>query len=293
MRLWRKLYSSILESERFMDLPLEAKVLFFLLVAAQDDTGYYPWERMKVRHLVAACGWSESEATRHAESLARGKMATWKEGGIILHNGAELNGRARGDRTPFSYRRSSDTVIPVTVSDIPTTDIDGPVTVSGPTESRVEKIKEKSREEEIKEEIKAKKPSEKKPWDSPDWFRPLADLSGYTQRDHSRRAELISITCAEVGVDKAELILAFAAYYKAHRHEHGWADPVATLRGRPLSIQIQKLLNSGGRRDGKPWQDTKQRYDDSVANPAEKEKLRKYLAGAATPGSRLPDETPL
>lgn len=105
MRPWRKLHSTILESERFMDVSLESKVLFFLLVAAQDDSGYYPWERMKIRHLVTSCGWSEAIALKHAESLVAGGMATWEEGGIVLRNGKILNGPSRDDRKPFLYDR--------------------------------------------------------------------------------------------------------------------------------------------------------------------------------------------
>ena len=117
MRPWRKLHNTILESERFMDMPSEAKVLFFLLVVAQDDSGYFPWERLKVRHLVASCSWTDQEAHNHAQALVDGDMASWGEGGIILRNGETLNGQPRDDRKPFLYQRHP--------TDTPVTDNDG------------------------------------------------------------------------------------------------------------------------------------------------------------------------
>ena len=90
-----------------MDVPLEAKALFFLLVAAQDDSGYYPWERMKVAHLVATCGWSTEQARQHAESLVQGGMAAWKDGGLVLRNGETMNGNPKSDRQPFLYQRQT------------------------------------------------------------------------------------------------------------------------------------------------------------------------------------------
>ncbi|MDZ4248653.1 MAG: hypothetical protein U0990_00995 [Candidatus Nanopelagicales bacterium] len=102
---------------------MEAKVLFFLLVAAQDDTGYFPWERMKVRTLVATCSWTFEQATIHARTLVDGGMASWEEGGIVLRNGQALNGQNRSDRQPLFYQRST-TDIPVTDSGIPVTPLE-------------------------------------------------------------------------------------------------------------------------------------------------------------------------
>lgn len=142
MRPWRKLYSSILESERFADVPPEAKVLFFLLVAAQDDTGYYPWERLKIRRLTAACSWSEDRARAYAQALVDGGMASWDAGGIILRKGQSLNGHPRDDRKPFLYQRHA-TDMSVAVSGQPT-----PVTVLREMiETETERETEREKEE--------------------------------------------------------------------------------------------------------------------------------------------------
>ncbi len=146
MRPWRKLHSSILESERLMDVSSDAKVLFFLLVTAQDDTGYYPWERMKVRHLVTVCGWTEQQAKIYADALVARGLATWEGQGIVLRKGSELNGQPRDDRKGVVYQRSTTDTHPIT-GDIPVTVSDSQLPVSDVLEEEEDKRKRRGREE--------------------------------------------------------------------------------------------------------------------------------------------------
>ena len=89
----------------------------------------------------------------------------------------------------------------------------------------------------------------KKSWEPPEWFRPLTELPGYKQRDHSARAATLAAACSEAGADVTEVVADFAAYYRTARITNGWSDPVAVLNGRPLTIQISQVLRKGGHRD--------------------------------------------
>ena len=82
-------------------------------------------------------------------------------------------------------------------------------------------------------------------WEVPDWWTPLTPLHGYAHRDHTKTATIISETCSEAGVDKANVVSQFAEYYQLKRLVHGWKDPVVALRN-TLEIQIRKTRNGTG-----------------------------------------------
>ena len=84
-----------------------AFLLFFLLVAVQDDEGYYPWTPQAVRRLTISRTWSFEESTELANELVAAGMAWWDEGatGIVLDRGEELNGKLRKDREALIYRK--------------------------------------------------------------------------------------------------------------------------------------------------------------------------------------------
>ena len=231
MRPWRKLHSSILESERFADTPLEAKVLFFLLVVAQDDSGYYPWERMKIKHLIAACDWTEAQARKHAQSLVEHGLAMVEKGGIVLHNGEVLNGCPRGDRKPFLYQRQP---------------FDIPVTV---TDSHRHAI-ETETETEYRGDDR-NRPS----WTPPEWFVPLTTLSGYKNTNHSKAAKGIEAACVESGANVVWVVLGFAKEWPTLKLKYRWNDPVSTLKGKPLEIAINNSKNGGNNATTQPDED--------------------------------------
>ena len=105
-RSWRKLHVKVIDSERAPRLSDSAFTLFFLLVAAQDDEGYYPWTPQAVRRLTISRTWSLEEAKEFANELVAEGMAWWDEGatGIVLDRGEELNGRPRLTRAALTYR---------------------------------------------------------------------------------------------------------------------------------------------------------------------------------------------
>ncbi len=106
-REWRKLFLTILDSERFATLSDGATCLLFLLIVAQDDTGYYPWEPAKIKHLVTGRPWSLEDTNRHAEELEGVGLISRRDNGFYLRNGEELNGNPRPDRPSFLYPRST------------------------------------------------------------------------------------------------------------------------------------------------------------------------------------------
>ena len=107
MRSWRKLYSSILESDQCANLSDGAWSLLTILIVAQDDSGFYPWTPTRVRRVTAARpAWSHDVATAHAEELVSSGIAEWVDGGILLGTGKELNGIPRMDVEPEYYPRT-------------------------------------------------------------------------------------------------------------------------------------------------------------------------------------------
>ena len=107
MRTWRKLYLKVIDSERAPQLSDSAFLLFFLLVAVQDDEGFYPWTPQAVRRLTISRTWSFEQTTELANELIAAGMAFWDEDskGIVLHRGEELNGLPRKFSAVLTYRK--------------------------------------------------------------------------------------------------------------------------------------------------------------------------------------------
>lgn len=120
-------------------LSLEAAWLFILLIAAQDDTGWWPWTRVKVQRLTIGRGWSYESATEYAGELVKADIALWVEGGLLLLKGEKLNGHHRNDVKREVYDR-----IPGRSRESPATDT--------PRIRCVDARAEKSRVEESREE---------------------------------------------------------------------------------------------------------------------------------------------
>lgn len=207
MRPWRKIHQSVLESRRFAELSDGAACLFFLLVIGQDDVGWYPWERLKIRRLTVARQWTDADADRFATELVTVGMAEWAEGGLMLHRGADLNGRFRRDVTPLVYERGDEEALPPAIV-----------------------------EPDIAETPKTAKSS----WTAPDWYRPMTDLAGYKKIDHSRHAASVEAACKEAGVSPADVVKIFAEDYPKIRFSYSWTDPSSALKGKPLMIAIKQ-----------------------------------------------------
>ena len=227
MREWRKLHSSLIESARLASLSDSAAILFCLLVAAQDDTGWYPWEPTKIRRLTLARPWSTDQTLEYARELVNAGMASFEEGGILLRKGKDLNGHPRKDVAALIYSRD------VNVTSTP----------------RYESVSlEKSRVEKSRVEIPnpPTRQSKGSSWTPPEFYKPLTLLSGYKQINHGQHAKTITNICNEAGVDAAAVVSQFAGQYDMLKYQYGWSDPSAVLRNRVLAIAISEVKNGKG-----------------------------------------------
>lgn len=142
MRVWRKLYGSILESSGISSLSDQAALLLTFLIAAQDDTGYYPWDPTKIKRLTITRAWSADKIQIMAKELCKAGITKFEEGGIILVNGAKLNGKPRKGVAEDRYSRNTPTQSSLQPDDSLTTATQQPVALE---KSRVERV-EQSRE---------------------------------------------------------------------------------------------------------------------------------------------------
>lgn len=225
MRTWRKLHASILDSADIANLSDGAVVLLTLLIAAQDDSGYYPWNPTKIKRLTITRSWDSKQTSVIAQELCSAGIARFADNGIILLNGQKLNGKPRKDVEDDLYSRAA-------MSTPREHDVDATL-----LQSRVEK----SREEESRRE--GMQGGTQPVWTPPDWFVPLTLLSGYKTKNYGRQAEGILAACAESGAVVEEVIAGFAHEWPTLKLRYNWHDPVATLRGQPLRIAIEKSVN--------------------------------------------------
>jgi hypothetical protein len=249
LREWRKLHSSLIESARLASLSDSAAILFCLLVAAQDDTGWYPWEPTKIRRLTLARPWSIDQTLEYARELVNAGMASFEEGGILLRKGKDLNGRPRKDVAALLYSRD------VNVTSTPRYES---VSLE---KSRVEKSRvEKSRVEIPNPPTKQSKGSS---WTPPEFYKPLTLLSGYKKINHSQHAKMISNICDEAGVDAGLVVSQFASQYDILKYKYGWSDPSAALQTRSLAIAISDVKKGGGKTNTGQTNGSKTRNPDA------------------------------
>lgn len=229
MRQYRKIESAILTSARLSRVSDSAKWLFVLLLVAQDDEGKYPWTKPRINALIATTDWDISRTETLLSELSQSGITVLKDGFVFLRNGAEKNG------TPSNSKKWVDLYPPMSELG----------TESEPSRNRVANDSiEKSRVDlDLDPPIV---PLKKKNWEPPDFYVPLTKLPGYRETDHSKHADLLKIACVEAGVDVLQVVESFTTQYPVLRHQYGWHDPSAVLKGRVLAIQIQQALN--GRR---------------------------------------------
>ena len=177
MRTWRKLYLKVIDSERAPLLSDSAFLLFFLLVAVQDDEVFYPWTPQAVRRLTISRTWSFEESTELANELVAAGMASWDEGatGIILDRGEELNGRPRLTRAALTYRNR-----PVLPHETPQEALGTEVDRRLPLADRrppIDKDKDKDKEEEEETDREAEGETEESDTDLQ--IHPKGDILGH------------------------------------------------------------------------------------------------------------------
>jgi hypothetical protein len=105
-------------------------------------------------------------------------------------------------------------------------------------------------------------------FDYPDWFQPLVGLKGFKATAHKNAIISVREGCEEAGVNEADIVLAFADYYRdGGRATNGWSDPVAALV-RTLPVQINKTRKPTNRPPPKVFSVNSQ---DFVAMKAEQD----------------------
>ena len=222
----------------------EARELFFLLIVAQDDTGFYPLDEVKIQTLLA---------TRPSRQRDVNVVLTWcneleevglvkvEDGGVTLTKGAEKNGIPRKDVGPFLYERVSHV-------NVTSTSREQHVAKSRVEKSREEKKRGEERGSAEGEAVSPPTPSRQGKIDPPhpDWWEPMTRLQGYKPGQHTSALDTIRAACESYEVDAAEVVAAFALYYPVGRVKHKWKDPVKALT-KTIEIQIAKILQA---RDG-------------------------------------------
>ena len=106
MREWRPLHRGIITSDKLGVVGDAAFRLFMYLLVAQDDDGNYPWTRIKRNTLTVGTGWSDTEAVALADELVAAGLCEIDGEMLQIVNGAEMQGKRRGDVKAFRYEQS-------------------------------------------------------------------------------------------------------------------------------------------------------------------------------------------
>jgi len=111
MRDWRKLYSSIITSEKLASVSIDARWLWTLLMVAQDDEGKFPWTPAKVKGLIAGTPWTSEQAAALRTELAESGLCNDSASALLLEGGETLNGTPSNARRAFLYEIDSRAVM--------------------------------------------------------------------------------------------------------------------------------------------------------------------------------------
>lgn len=210
---WRKIYASVITSEKLSECSFEARWLWLLLCLNQDNEGKNWATAVKLKSLIVSTDWSvDYVLSTLMPELAQNQLATIDGNFINVVQGAKKNG------TPPNARKSY-----ILTDDTPD--------AHRMRVARVEHVTSQ-KEKEIKKEIKKEILVDQR-------FTPLVPLKGY--RNISQKSIKIIVTAAEQeNVSVEDLINSFAKYYPVGVIKHRWKDPVASLI-RSIDIQIRKL----------------------------------------------------
>jgi len=149
MRLWRKLFGSITESEKAGQISDGALLFWMFLVAKQDDQGRLPYHKTFMKVLCASRDWPWSTIEGFCQELITVELVSLDGKFIFITKGSELNGAPDKRIPPMLYPEANH--VETFIDNVPTqfelssNDV--------PTLYRVEESKvEESKEEESKEE---------------------------------------------------------------------------------------------------------------------------------------------
>jgi hypothetical protein len=103
MREYRKLYASIVVSEKLANVSTDARWLWVLLVVSQDDEGKYPWTPVKIKALTVGTNWSNDEVQSLGSALAESQLIRIEDQWVYIVNGTEKNGQPSNARSLMAY----------------------------------------------------------------------------------------------------------------------------------------------------------------------------------------------
>tara|TARA_R110002012_G_scaffold59053_4_gene154146 strand:+ start:3826 stop:4767 length:942 start_codon:yes stop_codon:yes gene_type:complete len=102
MRPWRKLYASVLTSDKIDQVDDGSALLYMMLLTAQDDLGRYPWTPSMLRSLTLTRRWDLDQIDAFRDQLIDVGLIDYSldpSPHVMIVNGAELNGQ------PHNYSR--------------------------------------------------------------------------------------------------------------------------------------------------------------------------------------------
>jgi hypothetical protein len=151
MRDYRKLYASIVVSEKLANVPMDARWLWVLLLVSQDDDGKYPWTPVKIKALTVGTNWSNEDVQNLAVVLTESQLIYKDNDWMYISKGIEKNGKPSNAKGLMVYDSAS-TEFQLSLDSVSTQSQLSPDSVS--TEYRVEKRRvEKSRVKQITDDF--------------------------------------------------------------------------------------------------------------------------------------------
>ena len=244
MRDWRKVYGSLVESDRLDQVTDGAALLFVFLLVKQDDAGHYPNTPARLRALALTRDWTDAVRTAYVlELLDVGLVSLSPDKHMfVIRRGQELNGPPKdgteNHRKPRHYPVYEQRTDSVRTESVPS------------TYNVLQEIRLEEKREEINplppsaQVIRPSRTRHKALWICPDWFKPLQELPGYKPSDYGAAVGVIEAASGQAGVTPAAVVTAFFAYYARGRMLYGWKDPVRALV-RTIDVQVSKVKNGG------------------------------------------------
>ena len=208
---WRKIYASVITSEKLSECSFEARWLWLLLCLNQDNEGKNWATAVKLKSLIVSTDWSvDYVLSTLMPELAKNQLATIDGNFINVVQGAKKNG------TPPNARKSY-----ILTDDTPDAH-----------RMRVARVEHVTSQKEKEIEIQKKILVDQR-------FTPLVPLKGY--RKITPKSVQIILKTAEIeNVLVEDLINSFVAYWEIGRIRHNWKDPVASMI-KTLPIVVSKL----------------------------------------------------
>lgn len=100
---YRKVWRSIVASDKLAVVSFEARWLYVLLLVEQDDDGDYLWTPVFRRKVTVGTPWTDEQTTGYADELVDAGLCERNGNCIRIVGGPEKNGQLRNYNTRFVY----------------------------------------------------------------------------------------------------------------------------------------------------------------------------------------------